>query len=60
MKTSAFGEGRNTSLAVDGLPQQLDSVGVIEKAPVLFQDCCLLATRNYFCDIGILALAAFG
>jgi hypothetical protein len=35
METSAFGEGRNTSLAVDGLPQQLDNVGIIEKAPVL-------------------------
>jgi hypothetical protein len=35
MKTSAFGEGRNTSLAIDGLPQQLDNVGIIEKAPVL-------------------------
>jgi hypothetical protein len=35
METSAFGEGRNTSLAVDGLPQQLDNVGIIEKASVL-------------------------
>jgi hypothetical protein len=35
METSAFGEGRNISLAVDGLPQQLDNVGIIEKAPVL-------------------------
>jgi hypothetical protein len=35
MEISAFGEGRNTSLAVDGLLQQLDNIGIIEKASVL-------------------------
>jgi hypothetical protein len=35
IETSAPCEGANTSLAADGLTQQLDNIGIIEKAPDL-------------------------